>query len=124
MSFGKSLLLTDDYLRVRQGLTRKADSLDQQIAEVTVKLHESEAAADDGIRDAVATMKKYCSEQELTKEIVDVFIDRILIYDPKHIEIQWKLPDEVIKFACKAHPITQKQSCQSIPGNENWAHPA
>ena len=36
--------------------------------------------------------------QELTKEIVDVFIDRILIYDPKHIEIQWKLPDEVIKF--------------------------
>ena len=28
----------------------------------------------------------------------DVFIDRILIYDPKHIEIQWKLPDEVIKF--------------------------
>ena len=29
---------------------------------------------------------------------LDVFIDRILIYDPKHIEIQRKLPDEVIKF--------------------------
>ena len=27
-----------------------------------------------------------------------MFIDRILIYDPKNIEIQWKLPDEVIKF--------------------------
>ena len=88
----------DDYLRVRQELSRKAESLDQQIAEVTAKLHESEAAADDGVRDAVAMMKKYSGEQELTKEIVDVFIDRILIYDPKHIEIQWKLPDEVIKF--------------------------
>ena len=88
----------DDYLRVRQELSRKAECLDQQIAEVTAKLHESEAAADDGVRDAVATMKKYSGEQELTKEIVDVFIDRILIYDPKHIEIQWKLPDEVIKF--------------------------
>ena len=53
---------------------------------------------DDGMRDAVATMKKYSREQELNREIVDVFIDRILIYDPKHIEIQWKLPDEVIKF--------------------------
>jgi hypothetical protein len=88
----------DDYLRVRQELSRKAESLDQQIAEVTAKLHESEAAADDGVREAVATMKKYSGEQELTKEIADVFIDRILIYDPKHIEIQWKLPDEVIKF--------------------------
>ena len=43
-------------------------------------------------------MKKYAGEQELTKEIADVFIDRILIYDPKHIEVHWKLPDEVIKF--------------------------
>lgn len=62
------------------------------------KLHESEAAADNGVREAVATMKKYSGEQKLTKEIVDVFIDRILIYDPRHIEIHWKLPDELIKF--------------------------
>ena len=68
------------------------------LADVTSKLHESEAAADDGIRDAVATMKRYSGEQELTKEIADVFIDRILIYDPRHIEIQWKFPDEVIEF--------------------------
>ena len=88
----------DDYLRVRQELFRKAECLDQQIADVTSKLHESEAAADDGIRDAVATMKRYSGEQELTKEIADVFIDRILIYDPRHIEIQWKFPDEVIEF--------------------------
>ncbi|WP_270247164.1 hypothetical protein [Coprococcus sp. AM11-30B] len=72
--------------------------MNQQITEVTAKLHESEAAADDGVREAVATMKKYSGEQKLTKEIADVFIDRILIYDSKHIEIQWELPDEVIKF--------------------------
>lgn len=79
----------DDYLRVRQELSRKTESLNQQITKVTAKLHESEA---------VATMKKYSGEQKLTKEIADVFIDRILIYDSKHIEIQWELPDEVIKF--------------------------
>ena len=90
-----------DYLRVRQKLSQKAECLDQQIAEVTAKLHEGEAAADDGIRDAIAMMKKYSGEQKLTKEIADVFIDKILIYDPKHMEIQWKLPDEVIKFTEK-----------------------
>ena len=78
--------------------TDKTQSENLRLAKKLEKLHESEAAADDGVRDAVATMKKYSGEQELTKEIVDVFIDRILIYDPKHIEIQWKLPDEVIKF--------------------------
>ena len=31
-------------------------------------------------------------------DIADEFIDRILIYDPRHIEIQWKFPDEVIEF--------------------------
>ena len=88
----------DVYQRFRAELKRRAELLDKQIAEVSAKLHESESAADDGVRDAVSTMKKYSGEQELNREIVDVFIDRILIYDPKHIEIQWKLPDEVIKF--------------------------
>ena len=33
-----------------------------------------------------------------TREIVEAFIDKILIYDPEHIEIRWKFPDEVVKF--------------------------
>ena len=64
----------------------------------SAKLHESEAAADDGVRDAVSTMKKYSGETELSREIVEAFIDKVLIYDPEHIEIRWKFPDEVVKF--------------------------
>lgn len=88
----------NDYQRIRAELTRRAELLDKQIAEVSAKLHEREAAADDGVRDAVSTMKKYSGEMELSREIVDAFVDRILIYDPEHIEIQWKFPDEVVKF--------------------------
>lgn len=82
----------DDYQRIR------AELLDKQIEETSAKLHESEAAADDGVRDAVSTMKKYSGETELTREIVEAFIDKILIYDPEHIEIRWKFPDDVVKF--------------------------
>ncbi len=46
----------DDYQRIRAELTHKAELLDKQIAEVSAKLHESGAAADDGVRDAVSTM--------------------------------------------------------------------
>ena len=77
---------------------RRAELLDKQIAEVSAKFHESQAAADDGVRDAVSTMKKYSGETELSREIVEAFIDKVLIYDPKHIEIRWKFPNEVIKF--------------------------
>lgn len=79
-------------------MTRKSEVLDKQIAEVSAKLHESETAADDGVRDAVSTMKKYSGETELSREIVESFIDKVLIYDPEHIEIHWKSPDEVIEF--------------------------
>ena len=88
----------DDYQRIRAELTRKAELLDKQITEVSAKLHENEAAADDGVRDAVSTMKKYSGETELSREIVEAFIDKVLIYDPEHIEIRWKFPDEVVKF--------------------------
>ena len=88
----------DDYQRIRAELTRKAELLDKQITEVSAKHHENEAAADDGVRDAVSTMKKYSGETELSREIVEAFIDKVLIYDPEHIEIRWKFPDEVVKF--------------------------
>ena len=88
----------DDYQRIRAELTRRAELLDKQIAEVSAKLHEREAVADDGVQDAVSTMKKYSGETELTREIVEAFIDKILIYDPEHIEIRWKFPDDVVKF--------------------------
>lgn len=88
----------DEYQRFRKELTRKAERLDSQISEVSAKLHEMEAAADDGVRDVLDTMKRYSGEKELTREIADAFIDKILIYDPEHIEIRWKFPNEVIKF--------------------------
>lgn len=88
----------DEYQRIRAELTRKEDLLDKQIAEVTEKLYESEAAADEGVRDALDTLKKYSGEMELTRGMVDALIEKILIYDPWHIEIRWKFPDEVVKF--------------------------
>lgn len=88
----------DEYQRIRAELTRKAELLDKQIAEVSAKLHESEAAADDGVREALDTLKRFSGADELSRGIVEAFIDKILIYNPGHIEIRWKFSDEVMKF--------------------------
>lgn len=96
--FMAGVLDKEEYQRVRKELSQKADTLDEQIAEISAKLHEIEAAADGGVQDVLNTLKKYSGADELTREIVDAFLDKILIYDPGHIEIRWKFSDEVIEF--------------------------
>ena len=50
------------------------------------------------MQDALNTLKRYSGADELTREIAEAFLDKILIYDPGHIEIRWKFSDEVMKF--------------------------
>lgn len=57
-----------------------------------------EAAVDEGVRDALDTMKLYSRAAEMNREIVGTLIDKVLVYDPECIEIRWKFLDEVMKF--------------------------
>ena len=50
------------------------------------------------MRDAVVTIKKYSGAEELSREIVEALIDKIVIDDPEHMEIRWKFSDEVMEF--------------------------
>ena len=35
---------------------------------------------------------------ELDQEIVGALIEKVLVYDPRHVEIRWKFSDEVLKL--------------------------
>ena len=78
-------------------LTRRAERLDGEIKELEGKIREAEMAADDGVREAVGTLKRYAGETELTREIVVALVEKVVIYDPEHMEIRWKFSDEVMK---------------------------
>ena len=78
-------------------LTRRAERLDGEIKELEGKIREAELAADDGVREAVGTLKRYAGETELTREIVVALVEKVVIYDPEHMEIRWKFSDEVMK---------------------------
>ena len=55
-------------------------------------------AEDDGVRDALGTLKRYSGAEELSREIVEALIDKVVIDDPEHMEIRWKFSDEVMEF--------------------------
>ena len=83
------------YQSRRADLTRKADRLDAEIAELEAKYHEAEVIQDDGVQSALETLDKFSDATELDQEIVGALIEKVQVYDPRHVEIRWKFSDEV-----------------------------
>ena len=86
------------YQSRRADLTRKADRLDAEIAELEAKYHEAEVIQDDGVQNALETLDKFSEATELDQDIVGALIEKVLVYDPRHVEIRWKFSDEVMKL--------------------------
>lgn len=53
---------------------------------------------DDGVQSALETLDKFSDATELYQDIVGALIEKVLVYDPRHVEICWKFPDEVLKL--------------------------
>ena len=79
-------------------LTRKADRLDAEIAELEAKYHEAEVIQDDGVQNALEMLDMFSDTTELDQDIVGALIEKVLVYDPRHVEIRWKFSDEVMKL--------------------------
>lgn len=86
------------YQSRRADLTRKSDRLDAEIAELEAKLHEAEVVQDDGVQNALETLDKFSEATELDQNIVGALIEKVLVYDPRHVEIRWKFSDEILKL--------------------------
>ena len=57
-----------------------------------------EAVQDNGSKAALETMEQFTGVTELDQKMVDALIEKVLVYDPRHVEIRWKFSDEVMKI--------------------------
>lgn len=96
--FMAGTLDNDVYQSRRADLTRKAERLDADIAELEAKLHEAEVVQDDDVQGALETLDKFSGAEELDQKIVQALIDKVVVFDPEHVEICWKFSDEVLKL--------------------------
>ncbi len=53
---------------------------------------------DDSLSQVLSVMKKYSGVDELTQEMVQELIEKVVVTDPEHVEIVWKFKDEVRNF--------------------------
>jgi hypothetical protein len=88
----------DVYQSRRADLTRRAERVDAEIAELEERLHEAEVVQDDGTQDALERLDKFSGATELDQKIVQALVDKVVVYDPRHVEIRWKFSDEVLKL--------------------------
>lgn len=50
------------------------------------------------MQDALETLDKFSGATELDQKIVQALVDKVVVYDPRHVEIRWKFSDEVLKL--------------------------
>ena len=89
------------YQKRRTELTKEAERLDVKITELEAKLQETELVQDEETRAALETAERFCGAAELDQKIVDALIEKVMVYDPRHVEIRWKFSDEVWKLLRK-----------------------
>lgn len=75
-----------------------AEKLAADIAELEQKFKDAETMKDDNLSQALSVMKKYSGADELTQEMVQELIEKVIVTDPEHVETIWKFKDEIRKF--------------------------
>ncbi len=93
--FMAGMLDKEGYPRRRADLGRLAEKLEADIEVMEQRLKAAETAKDDSLSQALGVMKKYSKADELTQEMVQELIDKVIVTDPEHVEIVWKFKDEV-----------------------------
>ena len=89
------------YQKRRSELTKELEHLDDLIADLEEKLREMETARDDGTKAVLEELEQFTGATELDQKMVDALIEKVLVYDPGHVEIRWKFSDEVMKLLNK-----------------------
>lgn len=49
------------------------------------------------IGEAVNDVDRFAGSPELTREMVEAFVDKVIVYDPGNIVIKWNFSDEILR---------------------------
>ena len=93
---------------------READGLDRQMALAGSQIHDSEEELlrleeeCERLEEDMKQVIRFSHMEELTQELVDVFIEKIYVYKDKRAEIKWKFRE-----------FSGNAECRGLYGGEN-----
>ena len=100
-SYREGSITRDEYIDQRAALNQEVEQLRTTIAEISTKrsMHQEGDSRIDLLSDLV---HQYQDAKHLTKELERIFVEQVLVYDAKHIQIKWKFDDVFAALMPKA----------------------
>ena len=82
----------DDYITLKERYQKERESYGQQINEYRTRLSLAQKNMD-AFDDIVETLKEKYLHAEFSRELLDFMVEKIVVFDDKHIEIRFKFDD-------------------------------
>ena len=96
--FADGLLTEDEYLGMKAGYVSEADALDAEISGMKA-LTETYSASYAGNTEMAEAFGAYSGKEELGREMVETFINRIICFGKDKFEVEYRFADELKEFA-------------------------
>ena len=90
--FAEGLLTEDDYIAINKNYTAKMKDIEAVINELSGEIYclEADSLNDEYLLSIVNSVK---NKRKLTRELVEIFVDRITVYSAAEIEVRLKFDD-------------------------------
>ena len=83
-------LIEEQFSKINLELTKELEPIQNKLEEIDFQLQYSQKR--DSFQNQIEKIVKY-DFHSLTKELVDIFIDKIYVFKENHIEVKWKIED-------------------------------
>lgn len=83
-------LIEEQFSKINLELTKELEAIQNKLGEIDFQLQYSQKR--DSFQNQIEKIVKY-DFHSLTKELVDIFIDKIYVFKENHIEVKWKIED-------------------------------
>ena len=83
-------LIEEQFSKINLELTKELEPIQNKLEEIDFQLQYSQKR--DSFQNQIEKIVKH-DFHSLTKELVDIFIDKIYVFKENHIEVKWKIED-------------------------------
>lgn len=91
------LIDRETYQRKREILNGERRKLEERIRVLETEQEQEETAADPETGKFLDAVGRYDGREELDNEMVLAFVEKVLVYDEEHVEIQWNFSDKLMR---------------------------
>ena len=91
-AFAEEVISKDSYITQKQEMTGRIEQIEADLKSVQMAIDEDDALVS-GVKQIAENADEIIDGRRFTKEIADAYIDRVVIYDPKHMEIVFTFED-------------------------------